>query len=235
MISIVIGGKTGIGRSIVEVLSVRGDEVYTFSRRKSNDKNHITIDLISKTSIKKIEDLLSNKLIDNLIFCHRYRGDDKKREHQITVEVVSEIIETLKDKFKKNSSIVLLSSSASNLIYDEQSLEYHTSRAALESLMRYYSERLGAQGIRCNCVLPGTLIKEENKNFFTKNNPVTKLIKDITPLNDIGKSEDIANLVEFLCSLKASFISGQSINVDGGLSVIAQESLARRLKDLKHE
>jgi NAD(P)-dependent dehydrogenase (short-subunit alcohol dehydrogenase family) len=141
----------------------------------------------------------------------------------------------LKDKFKKNGSIVVLRSPASNLIFDEQSLEYHTSRAALESLMRYYSERLGAQGIRCNCVLPGTLIKEENKNFFTEDNPVTKLIKEITPLDNIGKSEDIANLVEFLCSIKAPFISGQSINVNGGLSVIAQEAIARRLKDLKHE
>jgi NAD(P)-dependent dehydrogenase (short-subunit alcohol dehydrogenase family) len=46
--------------------------------------------------------------------------------------------------------------------------------------------------------------------------------------------EDIANLVEFLCSNKSSFITGQSINVDGGLSVIGHETLARRLSKLKH-
>jgi NAD(P)-dependent dehydrogenase (short-subunit alcohol dehydrogenase family) len=235
MISIVVGGKTGIGKSIVEVLRSRGDQVYTFSRRKSKDENHTSIDLSSKTSIKKIEDLIGERLINNLIFCHRYRGVNKKREYEITVEAVGEVIETLKDKFKKNSSIVLLGSSASNLIFDEQPVEYHTSRAALESLMRYYAERLGAKGIRCNCVLLGTLIKEENKNFFTEDNPVTKLIKEITPLNNIGHSIDIANLVEFLCSQKSSFISGQSINVDGGLTLVAQESIARRLKELKHD
>jgi len=235
MISLVIGGKSGIGKSVVEVLRNRGDEVYTFSRRISKDENHISIDFSSKASIKKITDLLSNRLIDNLIFCHRYRGNDKEKEYLMTVEAVCDFIEALKNMFKKNSSIVLLSSPASNLIFDEQPIEYHTSRAALESLMRYYSERLGAQGIRCNCILPGTLIKEENKFFFTADNPVTKLIKEITPLNNIGQSKDVANLVEFLCSNKASFISGQSISVDGGLSVIAQESIARRMRDLKHE
>jgi len=235
MISLVVGGQTGIGRSIVEVLRARGDEVYTFSRRKSKDENHISIDLGSKTNIKKIEDLLNNSLIDNLIFCHRYRGDDSQIEYQLTVNAVCEIIELLKGKFKKNGSIVALSSEASNLIFDEQAIEYHTSRAALESLIRYYAVSLGAKGIRCNCVLPGTVIKEENRNFFTEDNPVTKLIKEITPLNNIGHSIDIANLVEFLCSDKSSFISGQSINVDGGLGLVAQESIARRMKDLKHE
>ena len=48
MISLVIGGKTGIGRSVVKVLSNRGDKVYTFSRRKSKDENHLAIDLTSK-------------------------------------------------------------------------------------------------------------------------------------------------------------------------------------------
>ena len=235
MISLVIGGQTGVGRSIVEVLRGRGDEVYTFSRRKSKDENHISIDLGSKTNIKKIENLLSNRLIDNLIFCHRYRGDDIKIEYQITVNAVCEIIELLKGKFKKNGSIVALSSEASNLIFDEQPIEYHTSRAALESLIKYYAVSLGTKGIRCNCVLPATVIKEENKNFFAEDNPVTKLIKEITPLNNIGHSIDIANLVEFLCSDKSSFISGQSINVDGGLGLVAQESIARRMKDLKHE
>ena len=235
MISLVVGGKTGIGKSIVEVLRSRGDEVYTFSRRESQDKNHTSIDLSSIISIRKIEDLLGEKLINNLIFCHRYRGDDRKLNYQITVNAVCEIIELLKEKFKKNGSIVALSSDASNIVFDEQSVDYHASRAALESLIRYYAVRLGAKGIRCNCVLPATVIKEENRNFFTEDNPVTKLIKEITPLNNMGDSIDIANLVEFLCSDKSSFISGQSINVDGGLGLTAQESIARRIKDLRHE
>ena len=100
MISLVVGGKSGIGRSIVEVLRDRGDKVYTFSRRKSKDENHISFDLSSKASIKKIENLLGNIFIDNLIFCHRYRGDDRKKEYEITVGAVCEVIEILRSEDK---------------------------------------------------------------------------------------------------------------------------------------
>ena len=47
---------------------------------------------------------------------------------------------------------------------------------------------------------------------------VIDIIKE-TPLNRIGKPEDVANLVEFLCSEKASFITGQIITIDGGLTL----------------
>ena len=56
MVSLVVGGTRGIGRSIVETLKIRDDQVYTLSRRESGDKNHISINLELKTSVKKIED-----------------------------------------------------------------------------------------------------------------------------------------------------------------------------------
>ena len=143
-----------------------------------------------------------------------------------------EMIEILEDKFTKNASIIMIGSFASKFIYNEQPVEYHASRAALESLTKYYAVGLGGQGVRCNYVLLGTVIKEENRQFFTRDNPVTKLFEEITPLKKLGNAIDIAHLVEFLCSDKASFITGQCISVDGGLSVIGQESIARRLKGL---
>ena len=50
----------------------------------------------------------------------------------------------------------------------------------------------------------------------------------------MGNAKDIANLVEFLCSNKSSFITGNNIFIDGGLSLVGQESIARELTDLKH-
>ena len=50
----------------------------------------------------------------------------------------------------------------------------------------------------------------------------------------MGNAKDVAYLVEFLCSDKASFITGQCILVDGGLSVVSHESLARKLMNLQH-
>ena len=73
-------------------------------------------------------------------------------------------------------------------------------------------------------------------SFLTlaKNNKVRKMIENITPLGRMGEADDIANLVEFLCSPKSSFITGNTFFVDGGLSIIGQESIARDLLGLKH-
>ncbi len=60
------------------------------------------------------------------------------------------------------------------------------------------------------------------------------MIENITPLGRMGEADDIANLVEFLCSPKSSFITGNTFFVDGGLSIIGQESIARDLLGLKH-
>ena len=69
---------------------------------------------------------------------------------------------------------------------------------------------------------------------LSKNNKVRKMIENITPLGRMGEADDIANLVEFLCSPKSSFITGNPFFVDGGLSIIGQESIARDLLGLKH-
>ena len=91
--------------------------------------------------------------------------------------------------------------------------------------MKYYAVNLGKYGIRSNSVMTGTIIKKENKKYFQENPEIISELIKKTPLKKIGKSDDIANLVMFLCSSKSSFISGQSITVDGGLSAIMHESL----------
>ena len=232
--SLVTGGTRGIGSEISEVLRDRGDWVITVSRREINDENHFSVDLSSKKQLSKLSKNIGSTTIDNLVFCHRYRGKSWNKEFQISLDAVHHTIEALKTNLAADSSIVIIGSNASRFVLDEQSLAYHATRSALESLMRYYVVQLGAQGIRCNCVLPTSVIKPENKDFFTSNNPVTQLIEDITPLKRMGRASDVAHLVEFLCSEKASFITGQSIFVDGGLSIVGQESIARRLKGLSH-
>jgi len=232
--SIVTGGTRGIGSVIAGVLRDRGDRVITISRRKMDDENHISADLSSEKQISKIATIIGRKCIDNIVFCHRYRGDIWKKEFQICLEAVYDLIERFKTNLASKSSIVIIGSNASHFIMAEQSLAYHATRAALENLTRYYAVYLGAQGTRCNCVMPASLIKPENKTFYTSDNPVTQLIENITPLSRMGEASDVASLVEFLCSNRSSFITGQSILVDGGLSAVGHESIARMLKKMSH-
>ena len=232
--SLVTGGTRGIGSVIAEVLRDRGDRVITVSRRRMKDENHVSMDLSSIEDISSLPSRIASVDIHNLVFCHRYRGDNWGDEFKVSLEGVCHVIENLK-KLESLSSIVIIGSNASRYVFEEQSIAYHASRAALENITRYFAVQLGPQGTRCNCILPGgIIIKPENMEFFSEDNPVRQLFEEIRPLNKMGDSKDIAYLVEFLSSDKSAYITGQSIMVDGGLSVLSQESIARRLKYLTH-
>jgi NAD(P)-dependent dehydrogenase (short-subunit alcohol dehydrogenase family) len=228
--SLIIGGTRGIGLVVRDHLLNRGDLVYTVSRSKTDEKYHINCDISKDCSV--ISDKVDS--IDNVIFMHRYRGNDWNDEFDITVKGVDNVVKSIVSKLTKNSSIVILSSNASHFVLNEQSAQYHSSRAALEGLMRYYAVMYGPKMIRCNCILPSTIIKPENEEFFLKNNNIREMIERITPLGRMGSSEDIANVIDFLCSDKSSFITGNLFYVDGGLSMVGQESIARDLLGLKH-
>jgi enoyl-[acyl-carrier-protein] reductase (NADH) len=75
--------------------------------------------------------------------------------------------------------------------------------------------------------MPNTIYKPENLAFFSTNASVPELIKSITPLKRMGTSDDVAKVVEFFCSPKSNFITGQSLHVDGGLSIVSQEYVSK--------
>lgn len=226
--SLIIGGTRGIGVVIKDVLTSRGDDVFTASRTISTDSKHFYIDLPDHIDIDE------NIKLNYLIFAHRYRGTDWDDDFDVTVKSIDLLINKLKDNFSSEASIVVLGSNAGQFVVDEQPASYHATRAALVGLVKYYASILGYRGIRCNLVLPTTIIKPENEHFFTEENKVREMIERITPLRRMGTARDVANTVEFLCSEKSSFITGQSFFVDGGLSIRGQESIAREYSEQKH-
>lgn len=232
--SFVVGGTRGIGQIIFDQLVRRGDCVYKVSRTEyPNCSNHIKFNITSPNIELLVNQI--NSSINYLVFSHRYRGTDWHEEFEITVRGVSLMIEALISKFTTSeSSVVIIGSNASRFVVNEQPAQYHASRASLESLTQYFAVKYGKVKIRFNCILPCTLIKPENQNFFTEDNQVRKMIERITPLGRMGNAKDIADLVEFLCSEKSSFITGQSFVVDGGLSLRSQEGIARDLLSLQH-
>ncbi len=226
--SLIIGGTRGIGAVVKEVFTSRGDDVSTASRTNSADPKHFFINLPDHINLDRNIDF------NYLVFAHRYRGTDWDDDFDITVKSIDLIINRLRDNFSSEASIVILGSNAGKFVVDEQSASYHASRAALVGLVKYYASTLGYKGIRCNLVLPTTIIKPENEHFFTEENQIRKMIERITPLRRMGTAKDVANVVEFLCSEKSSFITGQSFFVDGGLSIRGQESIAREYNEQKH-
>jgi len=96
-------------------------------------------------------------------------------------------------------------------------------------MVRYWAITLGARGIRVNSVSPGTVLKEESEEFFLNNTSLRELYQRITPLRRFGHAKEVAHVIGFLCSAETSFVTGQDIVVDGGISLQWQESLAREL------
>lgn len=226
MISLVVGGTKGIGKEISNKLISDGHTVFTVSRGSLRQKKHLKID-ITKDNFSEIKKKI--KTLNNLVFAQRYRGDNEYKHLDVSVSASIKLIEFLKNNFIKNkSSIVFLSSVATSHVVTEQSVYYHASRGAIESVMKYYSVLLGKKGIRANCVSPDFLIKKENRKFFKKNNKLVNNIRKLTPLDRVGHSSDLANLVSFLCSKKSSFITGQTIKVDGGLTLMNQRSFLQK-------
>ena len=229
-ISLVVGGTKGIGKVIVNKLKKRGDKIYTLSRSKEKKNNHFSLDLLGDLSeLNKIKKKFHKKKIDNLIFSQRYRGDLEQMDYGIMLKSTDKIINTLKNNISKKGSIPVLSSIATTTVVDDQNAEYHYTRGAVESLVRYYAVKLGSKGIRVNCIQATVIFKPENKKFFSKKNNLTRrIIEHITPLNRMGTAEDMANLANYLSSDDASYITGCIIPVDGGARLTSQEHIIKK-------
>ena len=93
---------------------------------------------------------------------------------------------------------------------------YSASKGAINALTLSLAKELGPSNITVNAICPGLIDTKMNKNLSKET--ISSIINE-TPLNKIGTPKDVANLVEFLLSDKADFITGQIITIDGGFSL----------------
>lgn len=95
-------------------------------------------------------------------------------------------------------------------------VHYSASKAALIGFTKALAKEVGLSGITVNCVAPGVIATEMNGHL---SEDIIEELKNETPLNRIGTPEDVAEAILFLASDKASFITGQTLSVDGGFIV----------------
>jgi NAD(P)-dependent dehydrogenase (short-subunit alcohol dehydrogenase family) len=230
--SLIIGGSKGTGRAVAMLFSEKNHKVSVISRslpeNPVTDVNYVQADLEKDDLNPKLDEIVSkNGPIDNLVFCQRYRGKDNdwQGEFEVSVNATKNIIEYFSNNFNaKSGSIVLISSVASKFVLYQPPLSYHVAKASMEKMAEYYAVNLAPKGIRVNAVLPGTILKDENKEFYKSKPDLMKLYADNIPMGRMISSQEIANVVDFLCSDNASAVTGQKIAVDGGMSLIGQES-----------
>ncbi|HBY60538.1 MAG TPA: oxidoreductase, partial [Solibacterales bacterium] len=91
---------------------------------------------------------------------------------------------------------------------------YAAAKAALSAWTKNLTKEFAAQGIRANCVAPGTIDTNYHRQF--SNEQMLNAVRAATPLGRLGTSEEIADLIVYLCTPGASFLHGQVIEINGG-------------------
>jgi NAD(P)-dependent dehydrogenase (short-subunit alcohol dehydrogenase family) len=120
-------------------------------------------------------------------------------------------------------------SSVHGLLAERGQLVYETLKAGVIGLTRQLAVEYGADGIRVNAICPGHIVTERIAEGWREHPETLRFFAEQYPLRRTGTPTDIANAIAFLCSDEASFITGQALVVDGGLSIQLQEELGIRL------
>lgn len=224
---LIIGGSSGVGESLVKRLKANNNLISTYHKNpqeNSENVNFYEYDVISDSPSK----LQIPEALDSIIYCpgtinlkpfNRYTEDELIDDFKINVLGFLKILSAFKRHLLNtdNPSIVLFSSVAA-----QKGIAYHTqvacSKGAIESLTKTLAAEL-APKIRVNAIAPSLLNTPLADKFL---NSELKIKNNIErhPLKKIGEANDISSMVEFLISDNAKWITGQVINIDGGLSTL---------------
>lgn len=225
---LIIGGTSGIGLETTKHLS-KNNRVIVLSRVKKNLNGLNLVEFISADVTKPMDELPQlNESINGIVYCpgtinlkplKSLKLEDFQNDFEVNllgaVKVINKYFNNLKEAGK--SSIVLFSTVAV-----QTGMPYHASIASAKGAVEGLTRSLAAEfapNIRVNCIAPSitnTPLAEKLLNNETK----IKSSEDRHPLKRIGDAKEIAEAVAFLLSDSASFITGQVIKIDGGISSI---------------
>jgi NAD(P)-dependent dehydrogenase (short-subunit alcohol dehydrogenase family) len=120
-------------------------------------------------------------------------------------------------------------SSVHGLLAAPRKMVYEAGKTAVIGLTRQMACDFGPLGVRVNAVCPGHIVTERMQQRWDANPTGLEFFAAQYPVRRTGKPVDIANGIVFLCSEEASFITGQALAIDGGLTIQLQEDLACNL------
>lgn len=227
---LIVGGSSGIGLAITKHLAEQGHEVYVGSRTAENipavnNVHHFKFDVLSD----EVPNDQLPEALDGLVYCpgsinlrpfRQLKEEDFLSELKINLLGAVKTIQGTLNRLRNaedTSSIVMFSTVAV-----QTGMAYHASiasaKGAVEGLTRSLAAEL-APKIRVNCIAPsitntqlaGRLLATEEKQ---------KASAERHPLKRFGEPQDIANAACFLLSDESSWITGQILHVDGGMSSV---------------
>lgn len=221
------GYSSGIGYQLLNDLTSLGSKLILIGRKKI--KNY-KINFCDLNDLKKLDEVSKkisnqNRLIDGFVHCAGINNcvdiskisiEEWNRVVSVNLTSAFIICKNLKKNFSraKNPSIVFVSSIAGHRKSIVSGAHYVSSKSGLIGLSKQLSHEFGKNNIRVNCVSPSQTATKMLKNSMTKEQ-LKKLTKSI-PLKRLADTQDQTNGILFLLSSLSKYISGTSLNIDGG-------------------
>ena len=237
--AVVVGGTRGLGRLVAENFLTRGFSVSVVSRHKpagfeeSARLRHVAADLEKSQTLTQLPAQIcdAHGPVSYLVLSQRYRGegDPWAGEIQVGLTASRDLIEGFAPRFVEHGdrAIGVVSSVYAEFVGSSQPVGYHAVKGGLNAMVRHYAATLGRKGIRVNAIMPLTYLKPESRAFYEDNEKLMDLYRRLVPLGRLGTAQESADAIDFLCSERASFINGQGLFLDGGVSVVWQEEVAK--------
>jgi 3-oxoacyl-[acyl-carrier protein] reductase len=244
--ALVTGASRGIGRATASALANAGAHVLVHYGRSAQDAESLVSGILSKgghanairadlgnpegaTLLAKevhtivgerLDVLVSNAGISKSAAFKDHTMGDFDNLFATNVRSPFFLVQQLLPVLGEGSNIIMISSIGAHAVVGKPGLDnpsilaYASTKGALETLVKNWAAILGPEGIRVNAVAPGVI--DTDMSNFTKTQAGRDAALGMQALKRIGKPEDVADVVAFLASDAARWITGASIPVDGG-------------------
>ncbi len=239
---VLTGGSSGIGRATALLFAAKGVHVYNLDIEAPDYQHplitYISCDVSDFQAVQSAFDIIltQESRLDYLFANAGVHALGTLEES--SVEMLDEFLSVnLKGIFltlkcaipvmkRQGKGIVVLMGSDQVFIGKEQTSFYGATKAAIGQVTKSTALDYARYNIRVNCICPGPVDTPLYQNFlksFSKRTgksieQVHQMVEESIPLKRVAKPEEIAEVVEFLCSDKTSFMTGALISVDGGVT-----------------
>lgn len=225
---LITGGGRGIGRACVKRFAENGDRVFfTYNKNEGQAKNtalETGAVMIKGSDPKKIKQkiekfgkldvLINNAGIAQQKMFQDITLDDWDSMFNTNIRDMFLITKCFYPDFINNKSGAIVNvSSMWGISGASCEVHYSASKAAVIGFTKALAKEAAPSGVRVNCIAPGVIDTDMNANIDKESK---QILCDETPLGRIGTPKEAAELIEFLCSDRSSFITGQVILCDGG-------------------
>ena len=234
---LITGGSRGIGKACVYEFSNSGYRVFLNYNKSSDEaekiKNETGAVMVKAdvsdskqvndmaefihTNYGKIDVIVNNAGISQQKMFTDITENDWDRMFDLNMKSMYLVTKAfVDDMIYKQSGKIINISSMWGVTGGSCEVHYSAAKAAVIGFTKALAKELGPSGICVNCVAPG-VIETEMNSHLTKED--FDCLCEETPLERLGKPEEIAKTVRFLASENADFITGQVVNVDGGMVI----------------